>query len=134
MNAFDGVLICPYCGSLAKIAQRKVVSGRPLDTLPVYVCGNYPACDAYVGCHLGTEKPLGSLANKRLRSFRMKAHRAFDFVWKTGRATRDEAYALMAELLNLPPEKAHIGMLDVQQCKLVMATFNEARPWKMPKR
>ncbi|WP_088258626.1 zinc-finger-containing protein [Fimbriiglobus ruber] len=34
----------------------------------VLACERYPTCDAYVGCHPGTETPLGRLANKELRA------------------------------------------------------------------
>jgi hypothetical protein len=88
---------------------------RPdLSRLNFYWCKD---CDAYVGCHKGTEKPLGKLANKELRQWRMKAHNAFDPFWKHGNMDRSEAYLWLANELGIDVKKCHIGMFDIEQCK-----------------
>ena len=94
---------------------------------------DYPVCDSYVGCHRDTEKPLGTLAGAKLRSLRMKAHKAFDWFWKFGKVTRSEAYSLLAEHLELSKYEAHIGMLDECQVQSVIQYCNK-RPWKTPSR
>jgi hypothetical protein len=55
--------ICPYCGARARLDD-----GRALRrSSQVWLCGNFPACDSYVGCHPGgLNQPLGSLANREL--------------------------------------------------------------------
>jgi hypothetical protein len=35
-----------------------------------------------VGCHKGTTKPLGRLADAELREWKKRAHAAFDPVWQ----------------------------------------------------
>ena len=57
----------------------------------VWVCSNYPKCDAYVGCHEGTTLPLGRPANARLRTLKAEAHKQFDPIWKSGLMNRREA-------------------------------------------
>ena len=115
-------LICPYCGAKAKLVDQLVVYhrryGRKKDKM--WVCGNYPDCDAYVGCHPGTEIPLGRLADQKLRNFKQEAHRQFDPLWKCGLMTRAEAYEWLAVMLYISREECHIGKFNVGQCKRVI--------------
>lgn len=92
----------------------------------IYVCSNYPTCDAYVGSHKNSQEPLGYLANKETRKWRMKAHAVFDPKWKFGsrkRKRRKIAYEKMQAEMNLPPDKAHISMFDVEQCKFLIRSI-----------
>lgn len=40
---------------------------------------------------------------------------------------RAGAYLLMQELMDLPPEKAHIAMFDEDQCRLLISKIKEYR-------
>ena len=100
----------------------------------VFVCEDFPACDTYVGCHPGTREPLGTMADRKLRLKRVKAHKAFDWAWESKRLTRTEAYELLADVLGVSRDDAHIGMLDLEDCQKVIDAFNSFRPWKVPKR
>ena len=71
-------ILCPYCGAKAilrpacdvyGVSERSV--GRHL-----YVCSNWPVCDAYVSAHVRNKKPMGRLADGNLRHKRILAHRA----------------------------------------------------------
>lgn len=77
-----------------------------------------PACGAMVGCHKGTDVPLGLMADRDTREARFHAHRALDPLWRGRRAiaTRAEVYAWMATFLAITPEQAHISMLNAVQC------------------
>lgn len=77
-------------------------------------------CKAYVGCHPGTERPLGRLANAQLRSAKMAAHNNFDQLWKKKKMKRHVAYARLSDKMGIPREKTHIGMFDVTQCLTVV--------------
>jgi hypothetical protein len=85
-------------------------------------------CGAYVGCHPGTNKPLGRVADAELRKWKGEAHRYFDALWKRrARAnnarynnTRDRAYTWLSGQLGLERKYTHIGMFDVEQCKKVV--------------
>ena len=95
--------------------NSKVVYGRNYGM--IYLCRQ---CDAYVGVHRGTDKPLGRLANKELRYWKMAAHEAFDPIWQGRNMRRNEAYKWLAGCMGLKPKETHIGMFDVSQCKKVI--------------
>lgn len=108
-------VICPYCNQPAKLVDSAVVyGGRSYGN--IWDCR---PCDAYVGVHKNNDKnmPLGRLANAELRAWKIKAHAAFDPIWKDGRMSRGKAYALLQELMGLPKEHSHIGLFDVADCK-----------------
>lgn len=105
-----------------------VVYGLARDYGPMYICSNYPACDAYVGCHPGTNRPLGRLADLKLREAKQAAHDAFDPLWRRkmerdgcskGQA-RTAAYAWLSKVTGIVPEKCHIGMFDELECRAVL--------------
>lgn len=105
-------MFCPYCGREPVFLSSKEFYGRDYGT-NVYLCR---PCNAYVGTHGKGKTPLGTLANKSLREMRKRAHAAFDPLWKSKKMSRSKAYKWMAEIMNLPAEKAHIGMFDEVQC------------------
>lgn len=114
---------CPYCGfdAVHYSSSALVYAGR--DFGPVWVCSRYPACDAYVGCHKDGDgkRPLGRLADKSLRQAKMRAHAAFDPLWKELGMQRRMAYAKLADALGTPVEDCHIGMFDEATCVRVVA-------------
>lgn len=116
---------CDYCGRPAELVDSKVIYGKSYGH-KCYLCR---PCFAYVGCHKGTNIPLGRLANAELRYWKMQAHAAFDPLWQYGkfRGCRNAAYAWLAERMNLPVEKTHIGMFDVGQCKKAIHICNNFR-------
>ena len=106
---------CPYCGAKAEFRDSAMIYGRSYGM--VYVCSNYPVCDAYVGVHKGTDRPLGRLANTELRYWKKRAHDALDNLWKSRRYSRSKAYRIAADIMGTPITETHIGMFDVQECK-----------------
>jgi ssDNA-binding Zn-finger/Zn-ribbon topoisomerase 1 len=87
----------------------------------VYVCDNFPDCDSYVGVHRGTNRPLGTLANKELRKARMECHNVFDQSWRSGRSTRDDAYRTLA--ITTGVKEPHFWQFTLEQCnKFLEAT------------
>lgn len=123
-------LKCPYCGAEAMLESSTVVYKR--DFGMIYICSNYPGCDAYVGVHKGTYKPLGRLADKELRYWKMKAHEYFDVLWKAKAITRRKvkpgykrkharsaAYKWLAKELGIKKKRCHIGNFDVETCQQV---------------
>lgn len=123
------VVSCPYCGKKAKLVDGNVIypHRKDLADLKFYQCA---PCDAYVGCHKMSNhtwtnrKPLGRLANAELRAAKSKAHEAFDPIWHEGFMNRGEAYAWLAEQLNIPKSQCHIGMMDVDDCmRVILAAY-----------
>ena len=80
-----------------------------------------PPCDAYVGCHPGTDRPLGRLANAELRHAKSAAHAAFDPLWSHGARNRKSAYVWLAQQLGIAVDQCHIGYFDLEQCRRVVA-------------
>ena len=122
-------LTCPYCGAKARLTTRREINSFPEDAA-IYLCGDFPRCDAYVGCHKGTTKPLGSMADGHLRVMRRKAHAALDWAWKSKKMSRSEAYRKLGEHLELKPKRTHIGMFNLEQCQATIDLFKAMRPWK----
>lgn len=119
--------ICPYCGQESRPAGGdEIYPHRPdLHHKQFFLCA---PCDAYVGTHERSGKPLGRLANAELRYLKSAAHRAFDPLWKGGRfGSRRKAYAWLAEQMELPPTEAHIGMFNEDQCREVIRRCNHER-------
>lgn len=87
----------------------------------LYVCSNYPRCDAYVRTHPGTNIPVGTLANRELRTLRNQAHHYFDQLYLSGLMSKQDAYLWLAGLLQVPLSKAHIGFLGEYYCNEVIA-------------
>jgi hypothetical protein len=115
---------CPYCGSEVVLQDSAVIyHGKSFGL--VWICSNYPACDAYVGVHTGTTRPLGRLANAELREWKKRAHSYLDPFWKSKRYTRKKAYSIASDLLGKPVSKTHIGMFDVQECKDLIASLKQ---------
>lgn len=111
---------CPYCGADAKLVPASTVHKINNDKEKVWICSNYPKCDSYVGCHSGTEIPLGRLANEKLRQLKIKAHREFDVLWKSGIMTRHEAYEWLASMLHMEVSECHIGKFSPEMCNRVI--------------
>ncbi len=111
-------IFCPECGLPAVIMDSSKIYGCSYG--PVWACSSWPACDTYVGCHRGTERPLGTMAGATVRLARRKAHRAFDAIWRTNRLTREAAYRRLGDFMGLCVDACHIGRFDVAQCERVL--------------
>jgi hypothetical protein len=80
-------------------------------------CSKWPGCKGIHGAH-PDGRPLGVPANKETKGWRIKAHAAFDGLWKSGRMTRNEAYTWLSAALGVP--SVHIGEMDSQGCREVI--------------
>lgn len=115
--------ICRYCGGIVKLVPASAIYGEPaavrlgLQNEYIYQCQN---CNARVGCHKGTNRALGNVANEALRLKRIETHRVFDGFWKRRKMSRTRAYHWLAEKMNLPAGKAHIGGFEMDQCQQVI--------------
>jgi hypothetical protein len=121
-------LLCPYCGATAVLVGGDVIyPWRPdLAHKRFWKCLACP--DAYVGCHPGTNNPLGRLADPLLRLAKQHAHAVFDPLWEAkvereniskGEA-RGRAYRWLAEQLGIEPDYCHIGLMDMETCYRVV--------------
>ncbi len=89
----------------------------------LYVCD---PCNAYIGTHKNSDKPLGTMAKYQLRELRKRAHSLFDPLWKSRKMSRSKAYRWLQKVMNLSSEEAHIGLFDENQCRKIIRIL-EAR-------
>lgn len=114
--------ICRYCGGVIRLAPARKIYGASTDRLGlagenIYLCQN---CNARVGCHKGTNRPLGNVANEVLRLKRRETHQVFDQYWQSSGLSRTKAYKWLTGQMNLPEKNAHIGGFEMDQCQQVI--------------
>lgn len=123
----ETTIYCPYCGAKATLHPASYVYGEAAKTENMlYVCDRYPKCDSYVTAHQKTKKPMGTLANGDLRNKRIQAHKAFDWMWKSGLMTKWQAYKWMQGKLALSDKQAHIAKFSEYMCNQLIIACNEA--------
>lgn len=107
-------MICPYCKKDAPWVDNAEVYGRRYGKS--YMCYYCRDCDAYVGCHNNTQRPLGTMANKELRELRKAAHVHIDPLYKSGRMKRGTLYKRLQDYLG---REIHIGEADEATCRQI---------------
>lgn len=110
---------CPYCQKEAPWVSNELRYGKRYGKS--YMCYWCKDCDAYVGCHNNTRKALGTLANKELREWRMKAHEVLDELWKRPKNgyARRSVYIRLKEAFG---REIHVGEADIETCKEIIRT------------
>lgn len=111
---------CPYCKRPVVARSAEGIYHNNAEGVNLLVCSGYPTCDAYVRTHPGTNIPMGSLANKQLRTLRRKAHDQFNQLYQLGVMSKNDAYSWLASVLNVPKSQAHIGYLGDYYCQMVI--------------
>lgn len=112
---------CPYCNKQAALVDSRLMYQKSYGQ--VWLCFT---CQAWVGCHKATLRPLGTLAKADLRIARRHAHRSFDMLWKAKKANghdnaRTLGYQWLADQMGLDMRKCHIGYFSIEQCEQVIA-------------
>lgn len=133
MSFAEKLKMCRYCKQQAQLLNVGD-EGYPYrrDYGPTYVC---VPCQAWVGCHPGTTRPLGGLANAELRLAKQAAHAVFDPLWQrkierdgcSKSAARKAGYKWLSEQLGIPFEKTHIGYMSLEECQRVVVVCNAPR-------
>jgi len=111
-------MLCPYCKNEAKFGPNEEWYGRRYGKS--YMCYYCKPCNAYVGTHNNTDKPLGTMANKELREWRRKAHAVIDPLWKSGGMKRKDVYYQLNKKFG---KWIHIGESDIETCQKVIEYF-----------
>lgn len=113
--------VCPYCERQGVLTTGAAIypHRRDLHSKVLWRCVHCPG--VYVGCHDGTKTPLGNMCDQATRNARMRAHRAFDPLWKSRKhGSRAQAYGWLARELAMEPKYAHISMADVALCDRIV--------------
>lgn len=112
-------VLCIHCNNPSKLVKGKIIYPHRKDLYYkyFYLC---KSCNAYVGCHQGTNTPYGTPVKAELRKLRNQAHKYFDKLWQSGLLTRFEAYKQLANYMELHINDTHIGMFNEKQCEEVI--------------
>lgn len=87
---------------------------------PFYGCSGWPECSGTHGAH-PDGSPLGIPADKATREARIRAHRAFDLLWRRGSTSgRRRAYRALMRLMGISKAGAHIGRFTMEQCETLI--------------
>lgn len=103
---------CPYCKQKA-VLQTNSRTVHKNNHGSIWIC---EPCKAWVGCHKGTIRPKGTLANEETRNARIAAHRVFDGLWQNLNWSRNFAYKWLASRMCMEAYQAHIGCFDEEHC------------------
>jgi len=107
-------LPCPECG--APLVLKEGRFGK------FYGCSQwrYTGCRGSHSAHQATGKPMGTPAKAEVKAARMRAHRAFDELWTTGRMSRKQAYTWLQKVMQMTKREAHVARMDLAQCERVI--------------
>jgi len=117
-NALPIPELCDCCCSPnVQYTTNDIIYGRNYGEWPMtYFCTD---CRAAVGCHPGTNIPLGQMADRKTRQLRKSAHNEFDKLWRTELMSRTKAYSWLALQLNIEVGNCHLSWLSKEQLKQV---------------
>ena len=127
-------VICPYCNQPAKFIDSIQIYNKSFGM--VYAC---LPCQAWVGVHNGTNKPLGRLADRKLRMWKQQTHAVFDPIWQGSKNypnyenRRSSCYAWLAKKLGISYYACHIGMFDIETCKKAIEICQKYKHEFIPK-
>lgn len=117
---------CPYCNERAKLTNgARLFDGKLSERVKFWRC--WP-CNAHVACHPDTLVPMGTLADRKTRLWRHRAHRAFDELWRRDkRYSRTQWYKWLADQLGMSRTECHMACFDVQTCVRVVELCKAVR-------
>lgn len=116
-------VICPECGSAMVLRSTDRFVHRDGTTRRFFGCSRFPDCRATHGAH-PDGSPYGIPGDAATKEARVRAHEAFDRLWKSGGMSRKAAYRRMQSLMGMTRDDAHIGRFDVGQCEKLIALLD----------
>ena len=124
---------CQYCGGTVVLRSADGIYHENHSHTMLYVCSNYPRCDAYVRTHPGTNIPVGTLANRELRTLRNQAHHYFDQLYLSGLMSKQDAYLWLAGLLQVPgaAQETTAGRISPMQRRRSIMTLTQPQQKKV---
>lgn len=123
--------IAPICGEGCQPGSVTLSSAAELYPHRPDLAGNWRwrcSCGAHCGTHPNLT-PVGSPASAETRKARMAAHELFDPLWRrrmeisgiSQKAARGRAYKWLAEQMGIDRKHCHIGMMNAEQARRVVA-------------
>ncbi len=81
-----------------------------------------PWCDAYVGCHPDTDRPLGCIVGSLVKRARVQIHDLLDPIWQSGTITRNQLYKELSAILGYHYHTA--GIRNMKEAKRIIEILN----------
>lgn len=131
--------VCPHCYGRVYLCTNDVIYGKQYGYPWIYYC---PTCGAYVGCHKGTYRALGRLANSEERRQRKELHDLFDTLWKGKKHAhykRSVAYRELSVRLYGDNGEAHFGWMPESEldkahtvvCNMLFELSENPNVWQL---
>ena len=120
-----------YCCLCETTKERRLTDGKEiyphrqdLHDLFFWKCDD---CGNYVGCHKGTQTPLGNIPTQALKKARREIHKILDPIWKNKQMTRRTVYKELSKNLGYQYHTAEIKTIDEARIiyKLVLSMKNQ---------
>ncbi len=94
-----------YCCNCKKEVETEIITGdKAYPDYPFTVDGYFHKClncNSFVGCHKGTDKPLGCIPTDEMKNARQHIHKLIDPLWQLKKISRNKLYKLIAKELNI---------------------------------
>jgi len=115
-------VICPFCDSPAEwVSHAEIYNGKVYNEKAhmIWLCRQ---CDAYVGTHQNSKRPLGQMANAHMRKARKMTKELFINKclmgnWNCNAILKNAAYAMLADRMGISTDACHFGDFTVEQCR-----------------
>ncbi|HBM3184895.1 TPA: hypothetical protein LVM22_001160 [Klebsiella oxytoca] len=118
------VVICPYCNISALLAKGSEICFKSycfIDNKYYWICH---ACEAWVGCHKNSGRPMGIPAKSELRKMRKKVHLRFECYLNKEKISLNEGYFWLSSKLNCNICECHVGYFDEAMCIRALGIFD----------
>lgn len=101
-----------------------------------WICENWDTCGGSVGAH-PDGRPLGTVPDEETKILRRQLHSIVDVIWyghkgREKRYKRGSAYRWLANTTRWPIDRAHIGMMDAEQCRYALRCLTSV-PYELRK-
>lgn len=117
---------CPCCGGTVKLCNNAEIYGKSIGVWPfAYSCQQ--CGEAYVGCHPDTHLPLGTMADKALRTLRAMAKQHFHSYLIQAKMERRAGYQWLAKQLGIPMSECHFGHFDMVNAQRALDLCNTSK-------
>lgn len=107
-------LHCPFHHGEPRLISDHLVYGQSYGG-KMWVCECFPSCEFRVGCHRGSDTPMGQMCDNATRQARQAAHQVFDQLWTQGWLKRNQAYDLLKRRMG-SEKNVHIAESDIGEC------------------
>ncbi len=113
---------CPYCNAVAEFDGVKDARCEGRGKGYRYACRD---CGAYIAAEGATQKPIGSMADKRLRVWRHETTRLITAIVNKNYLTRHQIYQWLQNELELSPQNCKVYHFDIHTCQEVVRVLHD---------